>query len=101
MLLTLANPGEMFIVEDWTYPSAMAVAQPYGISPVGVPMDGQGMRSDELRKLLAGWDEAARGAKRYDNEKHLSSKHEWLTLLGLPGLTFCTRYPLARTRPVL
>lgn len=64
VLLTLANPGEMFIVEDWTYPSAMAVAQPYNISPVGVPMDGQGMRSDELRKLLAGWDEAARGAKR-------------------------------------
>ncbi len=76
MILTLSNPGETYIVEDWTYPSAMAVTQPYGITPVGVPMDGRGLRSDELRKLLAEWDEAARGAKRYDNEKHLSSELE-------------------------
>lgn len=63
-MTTLCNPGEAFITEDWTYPSALASSAPYGIHPVGVPMDDQGMRSDELRKLLAGWDEAARGCKR-------------------------------------
>ncbi|KAI9000704.1 PLP-dependent transferase [Trametes punicea] len=63
-ILTLCNPGEAFITEDWTYPSALASSEPYGIHPVGVPMDHEGMRSDELRKLLVEWDEAARGCKR-------------------------------------
>lgn len=55
----------MFITEDWTYPSALAASLPYGLHPMGVPMDDQGMRADELRRLLVEWDEAARGAKRY------------------------------------
>ena len=63
---TLCNPGEAFITEDWTYPSALASSQPYGVHPVGVPMDSEGMRSDELRKLLSEWDETARGCKRYE-----------------------------------
>lgn len=61
----LCNPNEMFITEDWTYPSALAGSLPYGHHPVGVSMDDQGMRPDELRKLLVEWDEVARGAKRY------------------------------------
>ncbi|KAM5534779.1 hypothetical protein V8D89_011495 [Ganoderma adspersum] len=60
----LCNPNEMFITEDWTYPSALAGSLPYGHRPVGVSMDDQGMRPDELRKLLVEWDEVARGAKR-------------------------------------
>lgn len=64
-MTTLCNPGEAYITEDWTYPSAIASSAPHDIHPVGVPMDDQGMRSDELRKLLAGWDEATRGKKRY------------------------------------
>ncbi|KAI0355373.1 PLP-dependent transferase [Trametes cingulata] len=63
-ILMLCNQGEAFITEDWTYPSALASSKPYGIHPVGVPMDSEGMRSDELRKLLAEWDETARGCKR-------------------------------------
>lgn len=61
---TLCNPGEMILTEDWTYPSALASARPFGIEPVPVPMDKEGMKSDELRKVLAEWDEKARGAKR-------------------------------------
>ncbi|KAI0638513.1 PLP-dependent transferase [Trametes polyzona] len=64
VVITLCNPGDAFITEDWTYPSALASSQPYGIHPVGVPMDAQGMRSDKLRTLLAEWDETARGTKR-------------------------------------
>ncbi|KAI0751113.1 PLP-dependent transferase [Daedaleopsis nitida] len=63
-ITTLCNPGELFITEDWTYPSALASSAPYDIKPVGVPMDDQGMRSDELRRLLAEWDESTRGTKR-------------------------------------
>lgn len=61
---TLCNPGEFFITEEWTYPSALASSSPYNIRPVAVEMDGEGMRSDALRKLLSEWDETARGAKR-------------------------------------
>lgn len=62
--LTLCNPGEMIITEEWTYPSALASCQPYGITAVPVAMDAEGMRADSLRTLLAGWDENERGAKR-------------------------------------
>lgn len=62
--LTLCNPGEMIITEEWTYPSALASCQPYGITAVPVAMDAEGMRANSLRTLLAGWDENERGAKR-------------------------------------
>ena len=61
---TLCNPGEMFLTEEWTYPSALASAQPYGVMPVPVKIDGEGMRADDLRKVLSVWDEKERGAKR-------------------------------------
>lgn len=61
---TLCNPGEFFLTEEWTYPSALASALPFKIKPVAVAMDKEGMRSDDLRKVLSEWDEEARGAKR-------------------------------------
>lgn len=64
-LLTLCNPGEGVLTSAWTYPSAIATMLPYGISPVPVPMDGQGMRSDSLRIILTSWDEVSRGIPRY------------------------------------
>ncbi|KAL4247015.1 Class-I pyridoxal-phosphate-dependent aminotransferase-like protein [Abortiporus biennis] len=63
-VLTLCNRGEMFLTEEWTYPSAIASSHPYGISPASVKMDGEGMRSDDLRQVLASWNEEERGAKR-------------------------------------
>jgi aromatic amino acid aminotransferase I len=63
--LTLCNPGEGVLTSAWTYPSAIAEILPYGSSPVPVPMDGQGMRSDSLRIILAEWDEGARRMPRY------------------------------------
>ncbi|OCH95918.1 PLP-dependent transferase [Obba rivulosa] len=61
---TLCNPGELILTEDWTYPSALASCRPLGVDAVPIAMDKEGMRSDELRKVLAEWDEKARGAKR-------------------------------------
>lgn len=61
---TLMNPGEMFLTEEWTYPSALATAKPHGVLPAPVKIDGEGMRADDLRKVLTEWDEKARGAPR-------------------------------------
>lgn len=63
-VLTLCNPGEMFITEEWTYPSAVYSSKPYGINPIPIAMDSEGMRADDLRKTLAEWDAKARGAPR-------------------------------------
>ncbi|OBZ70291.1 Aromatic amino acid aminotransferase C56E4.03 [Grifola frondosa] len=61
---TILNPGEGFLTEDWTYPSAIAGSRPFGMHAVAVAMDSEGMRSDDLLKVLSEWDEAARGFKR-------------------------------------
>ncbi|TFY78193.1 hypothetical protein EWM64_g5817 [Hericium alpestre] len=55
---TLCNRGDTVITEEWTYPSAIASAQPYGVSVLPVSMDGEGMRPDDLRRVLAEWDES-------------------------------------------
>lgn len=52
----LLNPGDTLLVEEWTYPSAIASARPIDARWHGVPMDNQGMRADALREILAGWD---------------------------------------------
>ena len=63
-VLTLCNPGEVFITEEWTYPSALYSSKPFGVNPTPIAMDSEGMRADDLRKTLAEWDETARGAPR-------------------------------------
>jgi aromatic amino acid aminotransferase I len=52
----LLNPGDTLLVEEWTYPSALASAHPLDVRWKPVPMDGQGMRPDSLRAILAGWN---------------------------------------------
>ncbi|KAF5331715.1 hypothetical protein D9611_007705 [Ephemerocybe angulata] len=63
-VLTLCNPGEGVLTSTWTYPSALACMLPYNIKAVPVDMDGQGMRADALREVLANWDAEARGMPR-------------------------------------
>ena len=62
--LTLLNPGDLFLTEEWTYPSALESAHPIGCKPFPVGMDGEGMRADDLRRILAQWDEEVQGARR-------------------------------------
>ncbi|EGN93075.1 hypothetical protein SERLA73DRAFT_172428 [Serpula lacrymans var. lacrymans S7.3] len=64
IVATLCNPGEGVLTEEWTYPSAMSAMAPYGINPVPIAMDSQGMRADSLNTLLSEWDEEARHMKR-------------------------------------
>ena len=66
-VITLCNRGDLILAEEWTYPSAMSSSQPFGVGVVPVAMDSEGMRADDLRKVLSEWDEAARGAKRFVN----------------------------------
>lgn len=63
-IMTLCNPGEGILAAEWSYPSAMSVMAPFGIKPVSVPMDSQGIRSDKLRSVLSEWDENERGMPR-------------------------------------
>ncbi|TFY60507.1 hypothetical protein EVG20_g7392 [Dentipellis fragilis] len=55
---TLCNRGDTIIAEEWTYPSAVASVRPFGVGVMPVQMDGEGMRADSLRTLLAQWDES-------------------------------------------
>ncbi|KAL0579527.1 hypothetical protein V5O48_002456 [Marasmius crinis-equi] len=63
-ILTLCNPGEGVFFGEWTYPSTINTIKPYGIHPVPLKMDSQGIRSDDLRDTLSGWDESVRGMPR-------------------------------------
>jgi aromatic amino acid aminotransferase I / 2-aminoadipate transaminase len=61
---TLCNKGEAIITSEWTYPSALFAMIPYAVTVAPVAMDSQGMRADNLRRVLQNWDETARGAPR-------------------------------------
>ncbi|GAA6006112.1 hypothetical protein JCM10207_000527 [Rhodosporidiobolus poonsookiae] len=53
---SLCNPGDGVLAEEWTYPSALASAWPYGIKPVALPMDGEGMTPEGMDELLGSWN---------------------------------------------
>lgn len=60
----LCEPGQGILTSEWAYTTAIATIRPYGIEPVSVAMDGQGMRDDALRCVLSTWDEIERGMPR-------------------------------------
>jgi len=62
--MTLCNPGEGVLCEEWTYPSALASMMPFNVKPVPVAMDGLGMKSDALENLLSQWDPVSRQMPR-------------------------------------
>jgi hypothetical protein len=89
------NPGEGFLTEEWTYPSAVASAMPYNIHAVSVPIDALGMRPQDLRKILAEWDEEARGMKRWVS-LCVATRYECYLLTRHAGRMLCILYPLVR-----
>lgn len=64
VVTTFANPGEWILAEEWTYPSALFTAQPWGVKAAPVAIDSEGLSAVDLRSVLAGWNEADRGGKR-------------------------------------
>ncbi|KAG6919406.1 hypothetical protein DXG01_006289 [Tephrocybe rancida] len=71
-VLTLCNSGEGVLVDEWTYPSAVAMMSPHNIHPVAIPLDGQGVVGHAMRRLLLEWNETARGIPRY--APHIQTK---------------------------
>ena len=63
--MTFCNPGEWILAADWTYPSAVSTAQPWGIKFAPVAADGEGLSAVDLRRVLTEWDEVERGGKRF------------------------------------
>lgn len=48
----LLKAGDIVLVEDPTYPAAIDLFRTLGFQVVGIPVDDQGMRVDQLEKLL-------------------------------------------------
>ena len=48
------RPGDTVLVEQFSYGSALARLRKLGATPVGIPLDGDGMRMDRLAEKLAG-----------------------------------------------
>ena len=63
-VLTFCERGQCVLVEEFTYPSALACLIPLGCTTAPIKMDGQGMRADDLEKVLSEWNEEERGAPR-------------------------------------
>lgn len=61
IVTTLCNPGDGFLVEEATYPSAVSTAWPSGMRPVAVSMDNEGLSATGLAQVLEEWDVEARG----------------------------------------
>ena len=72
----LLNPGDTLLVEEWTYPAALASARPIGVRWKAVPMDNQGMRPDALREILAAWDVEVDGPRWADSHLPSSTRLE-------------------------
>ncbi|KAK1183325.1 PLP-dependent aminotransferase family protein [Streptomyces sp. NBS 14/10] len=51
-LRALAPPGAPVLVESPTYPGAIAAARAFGLRPVPVPVDADGVRTDLLEQAL-------------------------------------------------
>ncbi|KAL4955705.1 pyridoxal phosphate-dependent transferase [Aspergillus filifer] len=60
----LCEDDDFVLVEEYTYPSAQALWIPLGIRAVPVVADGEGVSAAHLRRLLEGWNEKERGARR-------------------------------------
>ncbi|KAG8941538.1 hypothetical protein FRC03_004355, partial [Tulasnella sp. 419] len=64
IITTLCNSGEGLLVEEWTYPSALSTGLPYGVRPVSVAMDGEGMKAEALDDVLSKWNVEERGGMK-------------------------------------
>ncbi|KAJ7077838.1 PLP-dependent transferase [Mycena belliarum] len=63
-LTILLNPGDSFITDRYAYNGALMQARARSFSPVAVATDRDGLSAVDLERVLAGWDEKARGSKR-------------------------------------
>ncbi|KAJ7733230.1 pyridoxal phosphate-dependent transferase [Mycena maculata] len=63
-LSILLNPGDSFVADRYAYNAALGQARARGTFPVAVATDMDGLSAVDLERVLAAWDEKARGFKR-------------------------------------
>ncbi|KAF9933462.1 hypothetical protein BGZ67_004286 [Mortierella alpina] len=51
----VCNRGDTVLVEEWTYPTALELLEPFGIGHCPVSMDGEGMSAVALKNVLDSW----------------------------------------------
>lgn len=56
----LARPGDAVALEEFEYGGTIRVFKQFGLELIGVPLDAQGMRMDELAEILARQDKLGR-----------------------------------------
>lgn len=80
------------MLEEWTYPAAVATAKPIGVKMVPVKVDGQGMSAVDLEHVLSTWSEQTQGRRL-----HLFFNNNILDLPVL-DLVSCIQYLQAKTQ---
>jgi aromatic amino acid aminotransferase I len=58
------RPGDVILSEEYTFSAFVETARPMGVRICGVPLDAEGLLSDELDHILSTWDVNARGARK-------------------------------------
>ncbi|KAG0237922.1 hypothetical protein BGW42_008022 [Actinomortierella wolfii] len=54
-LALLLNRGDYLLIEKWAYPTALETIDPLGLTPVPIPVDGEGACPKALRQILDSW----------------------------------------------
>jgi aromatic amino acid aminotransferase I / 2-aminoadipate transaminase len=49
------DPGDFVLVEEFTYPSALASLRPLRVNTIGVKLDSEGILESDLLHILTNW----------------------------------------------
>lgn len=60
----LLDPGDLILVEEYTYPSALETLYSLQAKTVAVKVDKQGMLDTDLEEILSTWDLSWRSQSR-------------------------------------
>lgn len=60
----LLDPGDLILVEEYTYPSALETLYSLQVKTVAVKVDKQGMLDTDLEEILSTWDLSRRSRIR-------------------------------------
>ncbi|XP_076472324.1 kynurenine/alpha-aminoadipate aminotransferase, mitochondrial-like isoform X2 [Babylonia areolata] len=64
VMKVLLDEGDWVLVEEATYPSPLAAVHPMGVHAQGIPVDSQGIVTEELDKVLTSWDDLHPGVRK-------------------------------------
>lgn len=50
----MMNVGDNLLTEEWSYPTELVTARPFGLGVIPVRIDPEGMRPEGLRRVFRG-----------------------------------------------